>query len=1140
MANKPIFFDATGRRAARVSFAGWVLAVVSTILGGVFITTLFAAPQVAELRLGGQLTPVNVTALEPRAKDPALLKSFAKLAARVRAQRAEQARLWKQRSARRYTGTGKKALGRPLSIAFYTNWNAREDNFPALERALPKLDWVSPVWLYFNQPGFTLKTTFDQHMASYVRATKPSAAILPALQNANGGNWDGPGLAKLLANPAQRQGLVTQITNFVTGHKLQGLVVDFEEVPDSAHGDLQVFLHELSAQFAPRGLILAMAAPFDDERWPYADYARVADYTILMAYDEHDPSDEPGSIAGQSWFETTLDKRMKVLAPDRTIIAIGGYAYDWNGGPADARTYEEVMIAAQDAGAKVDFDDATNNPHFSYIDEDDHTRHDVWLLDGVTAFNQIHAADVYEPAGYALWQLGTEDPTVWTVMGRNYGARAPQALTRIPNEDIDFDGTGEILTVDTNPNPGSRKLDIDPQTGDINDEAYTQLPTAHYLIRQFGASPNKVALTFDDGPDAQWTPQILDILKEKNVKATFFVIGENAESNPGLVQRILAEGHELGNHTYTHPDLSDTPSQAVSLELNATQRLVEALTGRSLRLFRPPYLGDAEPTDDDQIAPVLVAQGMGYITVGEHVDPVDWALPGTQNIVQRVLDQVNHRTPATKDVPTNIILLHDAGGDRSQTVEALPIIIDRLRAEGHKFVLVSDLMHYTRDQAMPRRASTLSMFMDRIVFLTLNAFGNGLYLCFLIAIWLGILRLLALAILSIVNRWRNGARELAPPVAGEQIFVSVIVPAYNEARVISSTVRTILASDHEKLEIIVIDDGSLDDTSGVVRNDFGHDDRVQLLRIANGGKANALNVGIAHAKGDVIVALDADTQFARTTISRLVRWFADPKVGAVAGNAKVGNRVNTITRWQALEYIVAQNLERRALAALGTLTVVPGAVGAWRKSALQEVGGYPSDTLAEDQDLTIHLQGKGYKVRFDSTAIAWTEAPNSFAGLARQRFRWAYGTLQCLWKYRSFTFNPRYGALGMIALPQVWLFQILLTALAPLADLLLVWQLIGQGIAYLQHGAEFSNDNLEIVGVYYAVFMVVDLTAALIGFLMERNEDWTLLWWLMLQRFGYRQLMYYVVVRSIWTAIKGPFVGWGKLERTGMVRTGQT
>jgi cellulose synthase/poly-beta-1,6-N-acetylglucosamine synthase-like glycosyltransferase len=237
---------------------------------------------------------------------------------------------------------------------------------------------------------------------------------------------------------------------------------------------------------------------------------------------------------------------------------------------------------------------------------------------------------------------------------------------------------------------------------------------------------------------------------------------------------------------------------------------------------------------------------------------------------------------------------------------------------------------------------------------------------------------------------------------------------------------------------------------------------------------------------------------------------------------------------------VAQNLERRALAALGTLTVVPGAVGAWRRSALTEQGGFQSDTLAEDQDLTISLQKAGYRVRFDSSAIAYTEAPSTFRGLAKQRFRWAYGTLQCLWKYRGLTFNPRYGALGLVALPQVWLFQILLTALAPLADLMLFWQLFSQWIAYLQHGSEFSNADLVTVAIYYGVFTLVDLSAAILGFLMERREDWSLLWWLVLQRFGYRQLMYYVVVRAISTALKGPFVGWGKLERTGTVHAGRT
>ena len=237
---------------------------------------------------------------------------------------------------------------------------------------------------------------------------------------------------------------------------------------------------------------------------------------------------------------------------------------------------------------------------------------------------------------------------------------------------------------------------------------------------------------------------------------------------------------------------------------------------------------------------------------------------------------------------------------------------------------------------------------------------------------------------------------------------------------------------------------------------------------------------------------------------------------------------------------MAQNLERRALAALGTITVVPGAVGAWRRAALEEIGGYPVDTLAEDQDLTIALQRAGYKVRFDGSAIAWTEAPATMRSLAKQRFRWTFGTLQCLWKYRDMTFNSRYRALGLVALPQVWLFQILLTALAPVADLLLVWQLLTQWLAYLQHGAEFSNDNLVTVAIYYCVFMVVDLTAALVGFFMEKRESWSLLWWLMLQRFGYRQLMYYVVMRSIATALRGAVVGWGKLERTGTVKPRHT
>lgn len=1136
MADKPVFFDATGRRAFGASIVGWTAGVISLVLGAVFVFSLVNAPTGVQPRLPGHLTAVAIHDLEKKAQKPGLVRAAARLANEARARREElavQRRLRNERGQRtRPLASILKPLpDRALTIAFFPGWRpASENAYPALMRELPKLDWLMPTWLALQGPNLDLKSALDTGLLGELRAKRANLAVLPVIQNATMGKWDGAGLARLLADPARSDMLLKQVIDFVASNKLQGVTVDFEEVPDAAHPDLEKFLQRLSAAFLPHGWIVVMAVPFDDDDWPYATYAHIVDYTLLMAYDEHDDTGPAGSIAGQSWFETTLDKRMRSLAPSRTIVSIGGYAYDWNDGPDHDLTFEGAVAAAHDSEATIDFDDATNNPHFSYT-EDDHTLHDVWFLDAVTAYNQIHASDIYRPAGYALWRLGSEDPSVWDVLGRAYGAGVPQGIRQISiGADVDHEGQGDFFRVEADPSTGARTLEINSSSGDIDDEAYTRLPT-NFIMRQFGYVPGKVALTFDDGPDPEWTPQILDILKQKHVHATFFVIGGNAEANPDLIQRILAEGHELGNHTYTHPNLADTPSQAVPIELNATQRLIQALTGRSLVLFRPPYLGDAEPDDTSEIVPVEIAQRLGYITVGEQIDPVDWALPGADVIVSRVVHDLEHPIP---DAPGNAVLLHDAGGDRSQTVAALPALIDTLRAKGFQFVPASSLIGMTRDQAMPPLPPTMSLLTDRVVFLTVSWLGRFLYYAFLAAIWLGVSRLFFLAGLSLWNL-RSSARE-AEALPEETLHVSVIVPAYNEEKVIVKTVERILESDHRDLEVIVVDDGSQDNTSGVLQAAFGANNRVTLVRVPNGGKAAALNVGLSQAKGEILVALDADTQFQSDTIPRLVRWFADPEVGAVAGNAKVGNRTNMITRWQALEYIVAQNLERRALAALGTLTVIPGAVGAWRKSVLLAMGGFHSDTLAEDQDLTIGIQVKGYRVRFDSSAIAWTEAPATFRGLANQRFRWAFGTLQCLWKYRGLTFNPRYGALGMIALPQVWLFQIALTALAPLADLLLIWQLISQWIAYSQHGAEFSNNDLVTVGIYYAVFVVVDLLAATFGFLMERGEQWSLIWWLPLQRFGYRQLMYYVVVRSISAAIRGAVVGWGKLERTGTVK----
>jgi cellulose synthase/poly-beta-1,6-N-acetylglucosamine synthase-like glycosyltransferase/peptidoglycan/xylan/chitin deacetylase (PgdA/CDA1 family) len=1133
MANKPIFFDASGRRAARIKILAWTVSLALLVISVGFAASLVLAPPVSGLNLPGRVASAN-PAVERRAQKPGLLARAERLAAAARKRRLEEiARLHRAQSAlpsRDLPAILKPQAGRPLAIGFYTNWGGKDDpSWPSLKRALKTLDWVVPVWITLDGSDLKFRTWVDKRGLDYMRANKPGVAILPIIQNVTGGKWDGPGLAKLVADRARSDQLLDQISRFVAANKFQGVTIDFEEVPPGAHKDLQDFLSRLSAAFAPHDWIIAQAVPFADDDWPYQTYADIVDYTILMAYDQTDENGDPGAVAAQDWYERTLDKRMKQLPADSTIVAIGSYGYDWvKGGRTLVDSFEGAMTAARDNGAQVQFDPATNNPHFSYQDNDG--THQVWFLDGVTAFNQMHAADPYRPAGYALWKLGFEDPSIIPLMGRPYDSPAPQSLRHIANnlENVDYDGQGEFLRVEGDPALGARRLTIENGTGDIIDENYDSLPTS-YIIRRGGRVPGKLALTFDDGPDPDWTPAILQILKDKRVPATFFMIGSNMEAHPGLVQQVVKEGHEVGNHTYTHPNLAETPETAVRLELNATQRLFQALTGRSLTLFRSPYLSDSNPSDADELEPIKQAQALGYLEVTSNLDTLDWELETVPQMMAQVYKALDNPNP---DLRGNVILMHDSGGDRSKTLVLLPQLIDSLRARGYQFVPLSQLVGKSRNEVMPRLPLDMSLYADRAVFLSLSYFAQFLYYCFLGAIVLGVARLLALAGLALWKRIKGDGTPM--PGTGGQ--VTVLIPAFNEEKVIVATVERILASDYPDLEVLVIDDGSKDHTAYITRSHFRDEPRVGVISIPNGGKANALNVGLANAKGEVVVALDADTQFEKTTISRLVRWFTDASIGAVAGNAKVGNRINMITRWQALEYIVAQNLERRALSALDTLTVVPGAVGAWRRDVLKEIGGFPSDTLAEDQDLTIAIQTEGYRVHFDSTAIAWTEAPATVKGLAKQRFRWAYGTLQCLWKYRRITFNPAHGELGLVALPQVWLFQILLTTLAPVADLLLLWQLVGEYINYTQHVGTYTGENLKIVGFYYAVFIVVDILAAMVGFVLEKGEDWRLLWWLPLQRFGYRQIMYYVVLRSLWTALRGPFVGWGKLERHGTVK----
>jgi peptidoglycan-N-acetylglucosamine deacetylase len=1020
---------------------------------------------------------------------------------------------------------------RPLSVGFYVSWD--ESSYASLKRNLDQLDWVVGQWSHLQDSSDNpIVTETDAPALNLIRSSHPQTRIIPMVQNLTDDNWDAALLSRHIADEPSRQRLIAALDSFVETNKFGGICVDFEEPLKADQANLLLFVQELHALFAGKNLPVVIAVPFDNEDWNYAEYAAASDYMILMAYDQHYAGGDPGPVAAQSWYEQILVSRMKDLNPAKTIIAIGSYGYDWTEGAKEANelTFQEAVISAKDSQATITFDQTTRNPYFEYTEEDN-SNHTVWFLDGVTAYNQIRAASGYGCAGFALWRLGSEDPSVWSILGSSNAGSAPENLRRIVyGYQVDFEGTGELLNVVSRPQDGSRDIKVNQTSGFLENEKYVSIPSS-YVIERAGDHPGDIALTFDDGPDPEWTPAILDILKQENVPATFFIIGKNGQAHPDLVRRIVNEGHEIGNHTFTHPNLGEVPGALTDLELNATQRLIESLTGRSTVLFRPPYFGDAEADTPDEVEPAIRAKNLGYLMVGLRIDPGDWRLPvRADDIVKLAVQRAMDTNPETRG---QVVLLHDSGGDRSATVQALPILIHELRARGFKFVGVSDLAGLSRDQVMPLLTNRQKVYThaDAVAFMVLSTGGWLLQWLFIIGILLGLLRLLFIGALAFAQWLRSRRREHSALVQSYTPSVSVIVPAFNEEKVIAGTIDSLLASDYEKYEIVVVDDGSTDGTSDVVRKRFGDNKRVRLFTVMNGGKAAALNFGLRQATGEVVVALDADTLFAPQTLGALAHRFYDPKIGAVAGNAKVGNRINIVTRWQALEYITSQNMDRRAFASLNCITVVPGAVGAWRRALLEKAGGFSSETLAEDQDLTLEVRRLGFKIGYEETAIAWTEAPERLRPLAKQRFRWAFGTLQCMWKHSNALFRPRYGALGFVAMPNVWIFQILFPLISPVMDLLLVYTLISAGLDRLQQPAQYSFTNLKQILFYYALFLAIDWFAACFAFLLEKRERLSLLWWLFPQRFCYRQVMYYVMMKSVASAMRGALVGWGKLER---------
>ncbi|KOG72872.1 bi-functional transferase/deacetylase [Streptomyces antibioticus] len=642
-----------------------------------------------------------------------------------------------------------------------------------------------------------------------------------------------------------------------------------------------------------------------------------------------------------------------------------------------------------------------------------------------------------------------------------------------------------------------------------------------------------IALTFDDGPNPTWTPQVLKILRKYDVPGTFFLVGSMVSRYPGIVRTMVEQGNEVGIHTFTHVDLSYQSTSRVDREMEQTQLALAGAAGITTTLFRAPYSSETDAIDDYSW-PVYERLGKdGYTSVFVDTDSDDWKRPGVSDIV---------RWATPKGTQGASVLFHDAGGERSQTIAALPEYIEKMKAKGYTFTTISGVME--RQRAAQRQTAGggtptgpgLQAAHHKATGLTLYE-GKALVAAVAVAEWTVPALSVGLVIVGVAvlgrfgmmlvlarrhHRQRNGRRfGWGPPVTGP---VSVIVPAYNEKECIAHTLQSLARSTHP-IEIIVVDDGSTDGTSRIARDaaeSLGMAN-VRVIRQENAGKPAALNNGVRNASYDIVVMMDGDTVFEPDTVRQLVQPFADPSVGAVAGNAKVGNRTTVIGAWQHIEYVMGFNLDRRMYDLLRCMPTIPGAIGAFRRDAVLAVGGMSEDTLAEDTDITIAMHRAGWRVVYQEHARAWTEAPGSLGQLWSQRYRWSYGTMQALWKHRkSLTDRGPSGRFGRVGMPLVVIFQVVTPLFAPLIDVFTVYSMIFV--------------DLRAALLAWLAVLGVQLLCAAYAFRLDR-EKYRYLLMMPLQQLAYRQMMYLVLIHSCVTALTGGRLRWQKLKRTGEVGT---
>jgi len=1031
-----------------------------------------------------------------------------------------------------------------IRAAFYVAWDPQ--SFFSLRKNISKLNLVLPEWFFIDPTADTIITKIDNDnngKKAFDLIKKSGIEVMPILSNAiwNTGKFNGAALHRIFNDKKKSEKLITQLLNLLTEYDFTGINVDFEDLIEKNNEVLSNFQKKLYDRLHTEGFLVTQnVSPFNED-YNYEELAKYNDYLFLMAYDEHSNDTKPGPICSQKWVESCVDKLAKKIPASKIVLNLAAFGYDWNLKTKAAKdlTYQQALTKARDTDAKLDFNNDTYNLNYRYYDDKD-AEHEVHFTDAATNFNSLRFVTEYNLAGTAIWRLGREDSRLWDFYNKpmtkaalksfdfkDFDSIDPIFDVDYINEDGSNNASGEIIEMVATPAEGHITSEIDTSAMLISEELFDKLPSS-YVIKKWGhTSEKKLVLTYDDGPDPVYTKEILDTLAYYHVPASFFLVGIQAENNIPLVKRIYREGHEIGNHTFTHPNIAEVSKSRALLEMDATQVLIECITGHSTVLFRAPFNADSDPEAKEELIPIALSKSRNYITVGEGIDPTDWEKAdhpelNSDTILNRVIRIYNDHVDNGDSL--SIILLHDAGGDRSETVKATGKIIRYYQSKGYKFTTIADLLHKKRDDLMPALPPGSGYYLFQFnAFLVETGYwlGQTFYTLFLLFLILSCIRLLVLGVFAVLQKIKENKNKDCFLPTDTMPLASIIVPAFNEEVNAVSSLENLLRCDYTNFNIIFVDDGSTDNTYEKVKAAFQHHPKIKVFTKTNGGKASALNFGIEQTDAEYVVCIDADTKLLPNAVSYLMRNFKNERVGAAAGIVKVGNEVNILTRWQSIEYTTSQNFDRKGFAYINAITVVPGAIGAFSKKALLLSGGFTTDTLAEDCDITIRILKAGFIIANEPKAIALTESPESTKQFMKQRFRWTFGVMQTFWKHREVLFNSKFKSLGWVAFPDILLFKYIIPFFSPLGDVLMVIGLL-------------SESRSKIL-TYYLFFLIVDAMVSILAFTMEKQKAWKLIW-LLPQRLIYRWMMLIILFRAFRRAIKGELQNWGVLKRTGNVK----